>query len=169
MADAPEELAIVALRDVLAAGLAEPPTGDWDYVHAPTVRRGPLPPVGQQMKADECPVLYVVAGQGSQLNPIAVDGKRERIAYRYDLHVDLHGCVFREPTDPILADTDRWRFRSHVADVLHAHRHLGGISRDGIRFGDRPEAVDNGEIAPNAWFVLPITIPLAQSFSTVPA
>jgi hypothetical protein len=172
MAEPAEEQAIVALVAALETGLAAPPLapGDWDYINTPLVRRAPLPPLGQQMKPDECPVLYVVPGQGSHLVPVAVRGTvLPRGAYTYNFNVDLHGFVHREPSDDVLADTERWRFRSHVADVVHANRYLGGLSREGIRFGDRPEAVDDGTLAPNAWFALPITIPLSLAFSTVPA
>lgn len=166
MAEPHEEQAIVALVAALEAGLAVPPAG-WDYLNTPTVHRAPLPPLGQQMKPDECPRVYVVPGQASQFQGAGVTG--QRIAYTYAFNVDLHGFVHREPSSDVLADTERWRFRSHVADVVMANRYLGGLSRDGIRFGDRPEAVDQGELAPNAWFAFPITIPLSQAFSTVPA
>jgi hypothetical protein len=169
MAEPAEEQAIVALVAALESGLADVGAVDWDYAHTPNVRRAPLPPLGQQMKADDCPVVYVVPGQDSGFQAGAYDGKRQRMSHRYDLHVDLHGCVFRESTGEVLADTERWRFRSHIADLVMRNRHLGGISTDGIRFGDRRERVDEGAVAPNAWFLLPITIPLSLAFATTPA
>jgi len=179
MAQSPEVQVMVALCAALTAGLAAPPPGDWDYVQAPDVRRAPVPPEGQQVKPDECPILYVVPGQGSHFRAdagVPSGYKPGAWAGTYMFHVDLWGFVWRERDDAVLADDERLNLRSHVADIVMAHRHLGGLSRDGITFvgagpdgRGRPEAMDIGTLAPAAFFVLPITIPIVQGFSTVPA
>jgi hypothetical protein len=166
MAASPEAEVMLALVSVLSAGLAGAPPGDWSYLRPPVVRRAPLPPPGTQMKKDECPVVYVVPGQGSQMSPGDFDMAAQSVAYRYDFNVDVIGIVFRDATTDVLADDERLNLRRHVIHVLLENRHLGGLSKDGLIVGLRPEVVDEGDLAPAALFGLPVTVPLAQSYAT---
>lgn len=166
MAESAEVEVMRQLTLVLEAGLAEAPPGDWSYVRTPTVRRAPIPPPGSQMKSADCPVVYVVPGHGSQLGPGSFDVDSQRVSFRYDFNVEVIGVVFREAASGVLADDERLNLRSHVLHVLLEHRHLDGLSKDGLIVGGRPESVDDGDIAPAALFGLPITVPLVQSYPT---
>ena len=168
MAQSPEDEALDALAEALETGLAGTPPGAWAYVRPPDVRRAPIPPPGTQFPKDECPLVYVVPGKGSQLTQGHLDFATKILHCRYDFNVDIYGLVFREKTDEVLADTERLNLRRHVALVVAQNRHLGSLSPDGIVLGGRPEDVDLGEIAPAAMFMLPVTIPLKQQFATVP-
>jgi len=169
MAQSPEAEVLTALAATLETGLAGTPPGSWTYERPPDVRRAPLPPPGTQMKPGECPIVYVIPGAGSMLSGGHFNFALQQVSYRYDFHVDILGIVFREASAGVLADDERLNLRHHCATILMKNRHIGSLSKDGIIIGDgRAERVDEGEYAPAAIFVLPITIPLAQAYSTVP-
>jgi hypothetical protein len=164
------EQALARVADLLS-DLSGVRPGGWSYERTPGVSRV-LPPLGYQMPADQLPRLFVTAGKGSKLSdePGKAGGVRggSRL-YVYALHVDVHGVVTGAPygTTGIAADTWLQRLREDVVVTLHGHPTLDGLAKM-IDFTDRPEDVDQVDLAPHAWFLVPCTVWLEQAYATTP-
>ena len=153
----------MAKLEELLGALSGARPGGWVYPRRPVVSRL-APPNPLPQEADAYPMIRIIPGRGSQLEGAGIAATRR--LYRYGFHVDIHGVV--APDEDAIADTWRYRLREDIAQVLHEHCTLGGVAET-LEFGggrDRREDVDEGQIAPKAWFVLPFTVWLRQEYAT---